>query len=141
LKAVRLAESFGERERRDVYTGFSDRAAVAREEIRAFLLTRRAAGRRVAAYGVAARGTMLLNCCGITAAEIACVADPDPAEHGRLLPGSRIPIVPLETLTDAPPDDVIILPWPCAAELAQDLLPLRQRGLQIWTLLPRIARV
>jgi SAM-dependent methyltransferase len=141
LKAVRLAEGVAETERNDFFAGFSDRVATVRDEIREFLQTRRTAGRRVAAYGAATRGSTLLNCCGITTQEIAWVADPDPAKHGRLLPGSRIPIVPVETLMDDPPDDVVILPWPNAAEIALKLMPLRQRGTQLWTAVPRIARV
>jgi hypothetical protein len=141
LKAVRLAEGVGELERRDFYSGFSDRVTAALDEIREFLETRRTAGRRVAAYGAAPRGSTLLNCCGITTEQITYVADPDPAKHGRLLPGSRIPIVPVETLMAGPPDDVVILPWPNAAEIALRLMPLRQQGTQLWTAVPRIMRV
>jgi SAM-dependent methyltransferase len=141
LKAVRLAEHSGEQERRDFYDGFNDRAALARVEIQEFLGTRRTAGRRVAAYGAATRGSTLLSSCRITTDEILCVADPDPARHGRLLPGSRIPIVPPEALTADPPDDILILPWPHAAEIAGKLTPLRQRGTQLWIPVPRISRV
>jgi hypothetical protein len=141
LKSVRQAEGFAELDRRDIYSGFSTRSAVAQSEFRDFLRNRRAAGRRVAAYGTAARGSMLLNCCGITTEEITCAADPDPTQQGRLLPGSRIPIVPLETLMNDPPDDLVILPWPDAAEIVPELTPLRQLGTQFWTPIPRIVRV
>ncbi|MDR3533143.1 MAG: class I SAM-dependent methyltransferase, partial [Rhodopila sp.] len=141
LKTVRLAEGCAELDQRDFYAGFSDRVASAQADIRDFLRVRRAAGRLVAAYGAATRGATLLNCCGITAEEIACVADPDPAKQGRLLPGSRVPIVPREALMDRPPHDLVILPWPNAAEIAAVLQPLRQRGTQLWTALPRITRV
>jgi len=141
LKAVRLAEGAADVSRQDLYAGFSDRVAAAQDDIRGFLANRRSAGRRVAGYGAAVRGAMLLNCCGITRAEIAAIADPDPAKHGRLLPGSRIPIVPLEVLMADPPDDVIILPWPSVAEILLKLMPLRQLGTQLWTPIPRIARV
>jgi SAM-dependent methyltransferase len=139
-KTVRQSETFIEFDRRDFYSGFSDRVAMARTEIRDFLRNRRAGGRRVAAYGAAAREATLLNCCGITTEEIACVADPDPARHGHQLPGSRIPIVPLEALMAAPPDDILILAWPEAAEIAVELTPLRQLGTQLWIPIPRIAR-
>jgi SAM-dependent methyltransferase len=141
LKAVRMAESNAEQEQQDFYTGFSDRVAAAKQEILEFLRTRRTAGRRVAAYGAVTRGSTLLNYCGITANEIACVADPDPARHGRLLPGSRIPIVPLDSLMADPPADVIILPWPNVAEIAPSLTPLRQRGTQLWTPIPQLGRI
>ena len=84
---------------------------------------------------------MLLNCCGITTREIACAADPDPAAHGRLLPGSQVPIVPLQALMTDPPDDLIILPWPDAAEIVPELTPLRQLGTHLWIPIPRIVRV
>jgi len=141
LKAVRLAESLAELDRRDLYSGFSGRVTAARDEILNFLRTRAAAGRHVAAYGVSTRGATLLNCCGITTREIACVADLDPAGDGQSLPGSRIPIVPLEALLRRPPDDVMILSWPDAAEIAALLQPLRQHGTQLWTAVPRISRV
>ena len=141
LKAVRLAEGSGDVSQQSLYTGFSARVAAARDDIRSFLQTRGSAGRRVAAYGATTRGAMLLNCCAITRAEVAVIADPDPAKHGRLLPGSRIPIVPLQTLFADPPDDVVILPWPNAAEISAKLMPLRQLGTQIWTPMPRITRL
>jgi 2-polyprenyl-3-methyl-5-hydroxy-6-metoxy-1,4-benzoquinol methylase len=141
LKSVRLAETWAEQEHRDLYGGFSDRVAASREEIHGFLQIKRAEGRRVAAYGAAARGTMLLNACGITTDLITCVADPDPTKLGRCLPGSRIPIVPLSTLQAQPPNDILILPWTHAAEAAAQLLPLRQQGTQLWTPVPRITRV
>ena len=139
LKSVRLAEGFVDLERRDFYAGFNDRATVARDEIREFLRNRQLAGRRVAAYGAVTRGSTLLNCCGITAGQIEFVADPDPARHGHLLAGSRIPIRPVEAL--AGHDDIVILPWPNAAEVSSLLQPLCQKGAQLWTLVPRITRV
>lgn len=141
LKTVRLAELAVERQQQDFTIGFRDRVAAARDEIRHFLRTRQIAGRRVAAYGAATRGSTLLNCCGITTEEITCVADADPAKHGRRLPGSRLPIVPPEALIEDPPDDIIILPWPNATEIAALLQPLRQKGVQLWTMVPRIMRV
>jgi 2-polyprenyl-3-methyl-5-hydroxy-6-metoxy-1,4-benzoquinol methylase len=141
LKSVRMAEAFAELERPDLFTGFSAVVAAACREIRDFLHIRRTAGRRVAAYGAATRGCSMLNACGVTTAEIACVADPDPAMHGRFLPGSRIPIVSLDVLLTEPPDDILVLPWTNAAEVAAPLHPLRQRGTSLWTAIPRITRL
>ena len=141
LKATRLAEGYTDVGRHELYTGFSHRVAAAQHDIRDFLHNRTSAGRRVVGYGAAAGGAMLLNCCGITTREIATIADPDPGKHGRLLPGSRIPIVPLEALIANPPDDVVILPWPNLTEIVQQLMPLRALGTQFWTPIPRLARV
>jgi hypothetical protein len=141
LKAVRNAESSAGLDRPESYETFAPKVEASRDEVREFLRLRRASGRRVAAFGAAARGNTLLNCCGVTAEQITCVADPDPAKHGRLLPGSRIPIVPPALLTDVRPDDLIILPWTNAPEIAASLLPLRQRGTHFWTAIPSIRRV
>ena len=141
LKSVRLAETFAAVDRPDLFTGFSMRVVAACEDIVSFLRIRRDAGRRVVGFGAAARGSTMLNACGITTDLIAYVADPDPAKHGRLLPGCRIPIMPVETLLEQAPDDVLVLPWTQAAEVIAPLQPLRQRGTQLWTALPRIARV
>lgn len=141
LRAVRLAETSAGLDHPDGYGAFAAGAEAVWEEVREFLRTRRLAGRRVAAYGAAARGNTLLNCCGITPAHIVCVADPDPDKHGRLLPGSHIPIVAPATLMQTRPDDVIILPWPSAPEIAAGLVSLRQKGTRFWTAIPTVKRV
>lgn len=141
LKSTRMAETAAEREHGDLYSGFSDRVADAREEVRTFLELRRAAGRRIAAFGAAARGSTMLNACGIGVDLVDCVADADPGKHGRLLPGSHIPIVPVEDLLERPPDDILILPWTHAAEATEPLQPLRPRGVQLWAMVPRVGRV
>ncbi len=141
LKVVRHAEIWAGLDRPDSYETFEARAEATREEVRQFIRLRRSNGRRVAAFGAAARGNTLLNSCGITVEQIACVADMDPAKYGRFLPGSHIPIVPPAVLTDVRPDDLIILPWPNAPEIAAGLLQFRQKGTQFWALMPSIRRV
>ncbi|HVZ08376.1 class I SAM-dependent methyltransferase [Rhodopila sp.] len=141
LKAVRAAESAAGLDRPEGYDGFAARVAVARDDVRDFLATRRAAGRRVAAYGLANRGTALLNACGIGPTQVAWVADPDGTAKGRYLPGSGIPVVSVEALTEDRPGDLLILPWPRAAELAAGLQTLRQKGTLFWIMTPAIRRV
>jgi hypothetical protein len=141
LKAVRQAENWAGLDRPESYAAFGPRVEAAREEVRDFFRIRRASGRRVAAYGAAARGNTLLNCCEVTVEEIPCIADPDPDKHGCYLPGSHIPIVSPEVLADVRPDDLVILPWTNAAEIAAGLLPLRQRGTLFWTVTPSVRRV
>jgi hypothetical protein len=52
-----------------------------------------------------------------------------------------VPIVPLQAIRDTPPDDLLVLPWPYGHDVPGKLHALRQKGMQCWTLLPRIARV
>lgn len=48
-------------------------------------------GKRVAAYGAAAKGNTLMNYAGIRPDLISFVVDRNPAKHGKYTPGSRIP--------------------------------------------------
>ncbi|HEX2940536.1 MAG TPA: class I SAM-dependent methyltransferase [Rhodopila sp.] len=141
LKATRMAETMAEADPAGLYDGFSARVAAARAHIHDFIAVRRAAGRRIAAYGATTRGSMLLNVCGLDANDVVWVADPQPAPIGHILPGSSVPIAPLHKLQDDRPDDLLILPWPDAHEIAATLQSVRHRGVQFWTPLPRLARV
>ena len=100
------------------YAGFQSRVAAVLDGLRAHLRGHR---RRVAAYGAAAKGNTLLNAAGITSEDIAMVADRNPAKQGRLLPGSRIPVVTPEALAAYRPDEVLILPWNLAGEITSAL--------------------
>jgi hypothetical protein len=67
------------------------------------------------------------------------VADRNPAKQGRLLPGSRIPIVPPEALAAARPEEVVILPWNLATEISNELKALVEAPLMV--AVPRLRRV
>ena len=49
------------------------------------------------------------------------MADRSSAKQGRLLPGSRIPVVSPEAMLALRPDDILILPWNIEAEVAGQL--------------------
>jgi SAM-dependent methyltransferase len=141
LRALRVAETNAGLDRASAYDDFGPKVAAVQAGFRDFVAHRKAAGRRVAAYGAAAKGNTFLNSCGITDRDIICVADRNPAKQGRLLPGSHVPIVPPEALADTGADDLIILPWNIAPEIAGQLSDLRKTGTQFWTACPTMQRV
>jgi len=120
-----------------LYAGFEHRVQRTLDGFRAWLTEARAAGRCIGAYGAAAKGNTFLNAVGATAADILAVADRSPAKQGRLLPGSRVPVVTPEALLAMPLDDVLILPWNIADEIAAGL---RAGGFAggIWTAVPEM---
>ena len=141
LAALRAEEAAAGLDRQDGYAGFAPLVAAVQRGLRAFLVGAHAAGRRVAAYGAAAKGCTLLNTSGVTAADIAYVADRNPAKQGRRLPGCRLPVVAPEALWREPPDDLLILPWNLADEIAQELAPLRAAGTLFWVAVPELRPV
>ena len=120
------------------YRGFDARVRDVVAGLRAWLASARASGRRIGAYGAAAKGNTLLNAAGVTAAEIIAVADRSPAKQDRLLPGSRIPVVTPEALLALRPDDILILPWNIAAEVTAQLRGAGFTG-GLATAVPRLA--
>lgn len=76
-----------------------------------------ARGRSLAAYGAAAKGTVLLNHVGIGADRVAFVADRNVHKHGLLVPGVHLPITGPERLLTDRPDDVLLLTWNFADEI------------------------
>jgi hypothetical protein len=101
----------------------------------------RRSGRRIAAYGAAAKGNTFLNASATTAGDIAMVADRNPAKQGKLLPGSRIPIVSPEQLLAYRPDDVVILPWNLADEVAGELSQIRSNGGRLLVAVPDLREI
>jgi hypothetical protein len=136
VNAVRAQEAAAGLQRPETYDDFAPKVARIQHGFRDFVATEHASGRRLAAYGAAAKGNTFLNCCGITASDVICVADRNPGKQGKLLPGSHIPVVSPEALAASQPDDVVILPWNLAEEVAAELAPLRAAGTRLWVAMP-----
>ena len=88
----------------------------------------KAAGGTVAAYGAAAKGTVLLNAFNIGPDTIEFVADRSPHKQGRFMPGVRIPIVPAEQLVERRPDYCLLLVWNFADEVLSQQDAYRRAG-------------
>ncbi|MDZ7804395.1 MAG: methyltransferase C-terminal domain-containing protein [Thiohalophilus sp.] len=85
------------------YADFQPRAEAVKDDLLSFLIQARREGKRVAAYGAAAKGNTLLNFAGVRSDLIRMVADKNPAKQGKYMPGSRIPILlPDEVLATRP---------------------------------------
>jgi hypothetical protein len=109
-------------------------AAIAR--LRKLILGRFDAGRRIAAYGAAAKGTMLLNHLGFDRSVVRYVVDRNPMKQGRRVPGVDIPIVSIDRLVTEPPDDILLLPWNLRDEILPTLERFRRKGCRIIVPLP-----
>ncbi len=110
------------------YLDFAARVTALGSELQRLLAGLKSEGRSVAAYGAAAKGTVLLNAFRIGPETIDFVADRSPYKQGRYMPGVRIPIVPTERLIEAMPDACLLLAWNFAAEILAQQHEYRERG-------------
>jgi len=120
------------------YQGFQARADKVRDDLLVFLIGQKRKGKRVAAYGAAAKGNTLLNYAGVKPDLLPFVCDAAEAKQGKFMPGSHIPILPPSALAEDSPDFVLILPWNIAAEVRQQNAELKERGVRFVTVVPKL---
>lgn len=121
-----------------VYNAFQIRANRVKNDLLAFLMEQKRLGKKVAAYGAAAKGNTLLNYAGVKPDLLPFVCDAAEIKQGKFMPGSRIPILPPSALTSYEPDYVLIIPWNIAAEVRSQLADLACRGTRFVTAVPRL---
>lgn len=119
-----------------IYRAFQPRADRVKDDLLAYLIEQKRAGRAVAAYGAAAKGNTLLNYAGVKPDLLPFVCDAAPSKQGKFLPGSHIPILPPVVLTERRPDDLLILPWNIADEVCDQLSDLAVQGTRFVTAVP-----
>lgn len=113
----------------DYYLAFASRARAVNRQIARLLEELATQGRHIAAYGAAAKGTILLNCLGQAARHVEYVADRNILKHGKWIPGVNIPIVPTDEIKCKQPDYLLLLPWNLRREiLLQEQDYLRSGG-------------
>ena len=110
------------------YAGFEPRVRAVRTAQLAFLRKAKADGKKVTAYGAAAKGNTLLNYCGVGTDLIDYVVDISPHKQGTYLPGSRLPIHAPSRINETKPDYIMILPWNIKDEVVGQMAAVRDWG-------------
>jgi hypothetical protein len=122
----------------EYYNGFQPKALKVKIDLIEFLINCKKAGKKVAAYGAAAKGNTLLNYCGIKNDLIDYVVDANPHKQNKWLPASHIPVVNEDHLKNDQPDYIIILPWNLKDEITQQLSYIKQWGGQFIVPIPQL---
>lgn len=123
----------------EFYQGFQASTDDVKNQCLAFLLESKKRGKRVAAYGAAAKGNTFLNYCGVKRDLIEYVVDKSPHKQGRYLPGSHIPVVSEAALVEGRPDYVLILPWNLQNEITEQLAYIREWHGQFVVAIPELS--
>ena len=108
------------------YADFQPKADKIKYNLLAFLVVQKQNGKKVAAYGAAAKGNTLLNYCGVKKDLVAFVVDISPYKQGLFLPASHIPIVDESFIVREKPDFVLILPWNLKEEIVERLKYIKE---------------
>jgi SAM-dependent methyltransferase len=112
----------------DFYLEFARGVENLKEALNRLLQNLKQDGLRLAAYGAAAKGSTLLNYCGIGTEALDSVVDRSTHKQGRHMPGVRLPIHPPHMLQDSRPDYVVLLTWNFAEEILAQQTAYRENG-------------
>jgi SAM-dependent methyltransferase len=93
------------------YRSFGERVSRLSTELLELLRGLKADGASIAAYGAAAKGTVLLNHVGIDRSLVDFVVDRNPHKQGLFMPGVHLPIRAPEALLEERPDYLLLLAW------------------------------
>ncbi|GAB1369114.1 methyltransferase C-terminal domain-containing protein [Azonexus hydrophilus] len=120
------------------YTSFQARANKVKDDLLDFLIRQKRTGKKVVAYGAAAKGNTLLNYAGVKPDLLPFVCDAAGAKQGKYMPGSHIPIMAPQAIQQAKPDFVLILPWNIADEVMKQNTFIREWGGKFVTSIPEL---
>lgn len=110
------------------FRAFADRVDAIGRKLRTLLQTLRKDGKRVAGYGAAAKGTILLNHFGIGRDLLDWVADKNVHKQGLFVPGVGLEIVSPDRIESDKPDYLVILPWNHKDEIMRQQAAHAARG-------------
>ena len=117
----------------ECYKQLANKAVDTKIELLEFLINEKKQGKKVAAYGAAAKGNTLLNYAGIKSDLIEAVYDKAESKQGKYLPGSCIPILEADLLDNKEECTIIVLPWNLISEIKKQL-----KGKKLVTFIPEL---
>jgi 2-polyprenyl-3-methyl-5-hydroxy-6-metoxy-1,4-benzoquinol methylase len=122
----------------DYYSNFQQKADYIKYDFLHFLIEQKRGGKKIVAYGAAAKGNTLLNYCGIKNDLIDFVVDVSPHKQNLFLPASHIPIVNESFIRQEKPDLVIVLPWNLKEEIFGQLDYIREWNGKFVVAIPKL---
>jgi hypothetical protein len=128
VAALRERELAAKLDQMKAYESFSEQVKESKRGLLELLMQLRREGKRIAGYGAPGKGNTLLNYCGIRTDFLDFTVDRNPYKQGRFLPGTHIPIYPVEEIGRQRPDYILILPWNLKDEIVAQLDYVQEWG-------------
>jgi len=122
----------------EYYENFQLKVLRIKEDFNHFIHEQKLAGKKIAAYGAAAKGNTLLNYCEVKSPDIEFVVDANPYKQNKWLPASHIPVVEETVLQEEKPDYIIIFPWNLETEIVEQLNYVKSWGAKFVTAIPML---
>jgi len=110
------------------YTNFSTQVNTVKNELLAFFERVQKENKTVMAYGAPAKGNTLLNYCGLNSKVLPSTVDQNTYKQGKFLPGTKIPIFPVEQIKKVRPDYLLVLPWNLKNEIVEQTSYIKEWG-------------
>jgi SAM-dependent methyltransferase len=120
------------------YRGFGEQVKATKRKLLSFLIDAKQRGKRVVGYGAPGKGNTLLNYCGIRTDFLDFTVDANPYKQGKYTPGTRIPILAPDSIREARPDYVLILPWNLKEEISSAASYIAEWGGQFVVPIPEV---
>jgi SAM-dependent methyltransferase len=121
------------------YRNFTEKVQRTKRILLTELIRLKNEGKKIIAYGAAAKGNTLLNFCGIRTDIVEYVVDRNPHKVGKLLPGTHIPIHSIDRLDEDRPDYLLILPWNLKEEIIEQNKFIRSWGGRFIVPIPEVS--
>jgi hypothetical protein len=138
IYALRAREQEAGLLRMEYYQAFEQQVKSTKRKLLTFLIEAKEASKSIVGYGAPGKGNTLLNYCGIRTDFLDYTVDRNPYKHGKFLPGTHIPIYPVDKIAQSKPDYVLILPWNFKAEIMQQMAHISDWGGQFIVPIPGV---
>ena len=125
-RAINIMAS--EKQTVETWETFADEVEASRNTLRDLIYDLVDSGAKVAGYGAPAKGTTLLNHCGLGADSIQYVVDGSKSKQGKLVPGVHIPVVEPSKIVEDIPDYALLLSWNYKTHILEKEAGLRAKG-------------
>ena len=122
----------------DYYAAFAANVIDTKHRLLELLLRLKAEGKSIIGYGVAAKGNVLLNYCGIRGDFLDYLVDRSDYKIGKQAPGTQLPIHPVDQIRLTRPDYVLILPWNIKDEIIEQISFIREWGGKFVVAIPEV---